>query len=69
MPITLIFRVFGAVLGVFGALNILLLILSTQMQNFLAAFRPVADLSDAVGLFGVGAGIWILGEHKKSSGH
>lgn len=69
MPITMIFRVFGALLGVFGALNVLLLILSGQMQSFLAGFRPVATLSDAVLLFGVGAGIWIVGEHKKASSH
>lgn len=68
MPMTMIFRVFGALLGVFGALNVLLLILSGQMQNFLAAFRPVATLSDAVLLFGVGAGIWVVGDHKKGGG-
>jgi hypothetical protein len=65
----MIFRVFGALLGVFGGLNVLLLILSAQMQSFLSGFRPVATLSDAVLLFGVGAGIWVLGEHKKASSH
>ena len=62
MPLTLILRVFAALLALFGALNILLLILSDQMRSFFPAqFHAVATISDATALFGVGAGTYLLG--------
>lgn len=61
------FRIFAAVMAIFGALNILLLILSEQVKTFFPAeFTAVSHMGEAVALFGVGAGVYILGERKKA---
>ena len=73
MALVLVFRVFAALLAIFGAMNILLLILSEQVQRFFPAqFHAVSNLTQAVALFGVGAGVFLLSEmagKKKSGGH
>ena len=74
MALVMVFRVFAALLAIFGALNILLLILSDQVQRFFPAqFHAISSLPQAVGLFGVGAGIYLLsemaGSKKSHSAH
>lgn len=73
MALVLVFRVFSALLAIFGGLNILLLILSDQVQRFFPAqFHAIANLSQAVALFGVGASVYLLSElagKKKHSAH
>lgn len=64
--LTLGFRIFAAALAIFGALNILLLILSEQVKTFFPAeFTAVSNMGQAIALFGVGAGIYMLGDRKK----
>jgi hypothetical protein len=61
MTLTLVFRVFAALLAIFGALNILLLILSDRIVAFFPVqFHAVNTLTEATALFGVGAGIYLL---------
>lgn len=61
MTLTLVFRVFAALLAIFGALNILLLVLSDRVLAFFPAqFHPISNLTEATALFGVGAGIYLL---------
>jgi ABC-type Na+ efflux pump permease subunit len=63
MALVVLFRVFAALLAIFGAMNILLLVLSEQVQRFFPAqFHAVSSLSQAVALFGVGAGVYLLSE-------
>lgn len=73
MALVVVFRVFAALLAIFGALNILLLILSDRIQSFFPVeFHAIANLTQAVTLFGVGAGVYLLGEmagKKKAGGH
>ncbi len=73
MALVLVFRVFAALLAIFGGINILLLILSDQMQRFFPAqFHAVANLTQAVALFGVGASVYLLSQltdRKKHSAH
>ncbi|WP_425993780.1 hypothetical protein [Caulobacter sp. DWR1-3-2b1] len=70
MTLTLVFRVFAALLAIFGAMNILLLVLSERVRSFFPVeFHPVSNLTEATALFGVGAGIYLLaasGAHKKA---
>lgn len=73
MPLALVFRVFAAILGILGAINVLILVL----QDPIARYSPVelhamGNLTEALILFGVGAGIYLLGlgaSPKKSHGH
>lgn len=61
MTLTLVFRVFAALLAIFGALNILLLILSDRVLRFFPVeFHPISNLTEAIALFGVGAGVYLL---------
>ncbi len=70
MTLTLVFRVFAALLAIFGALNILLLILSDKVLAFLPVeFHPISSLTEATGLFGVGAGIYLLAGHQAKKAH
>jgi hypothetical protein len=65
MTLTLVFRVFAALLAIFGALNILLLVLSERVLSFLPVeFHPISTLTKATALFGVGAGIYLLAGHQ-----
>jgi hypothetical protein len=70
MALVMVFRVFAALLAIFGGLNILLLILSDQVQRFFPAqFHAVSSLTQAVALFGVGAGVYLLSEMAGRKGH
>lgn len=70
MTLTLVFRVFAGLLAIFGAMNIILLILSERVRAFFPVeFHPVSSLTEATALFGVGAGIYLLAasaSHKKA---
>ena len=67
MSLTGVFRVFAAILAIFGALNILLLILSDRVLSFLPVeFHPISTLTEATTLFGVGAGIYLLSGHPSA---
>ncbi len=67
MSLTGVFRVFAAILAIFGALNILLLILSDRVLAFLPVeFHPISTLTEATTLFGVGAGIYLLSGHQSA---
>ncbi len=70
MMLTLVFRVFAALLAIFGALNILLRILSDKVLAFLPVeFHPISTLTEAIALFGVGAGIYLLAGHQAKKAH
>lgn len=65
--LTLGFRIFAAALAIFGALNILLLVLAEPVKAFFpAGFTPISNMGEAIALFGVGAGVYLVGERKKA---
>ncbi len=62
MPLALVFRVFAAILGLLGALNVVILVLADPIARYSPVeMRAMGSLSDALLLFGVGAGIYLLG--------
>ena len=68
--ITLIFRVFAGILGAFGALNIVLVVLGEALARYSPVdLHAAATLSEAVMLFGVGAGIYVLSPGGGKSHH
>jgi hypothetical protein len=70
LPITLIFRVFAAVLALFGMLNFVLLVLHDPIERFSpVGLSATTSLTDAILLFGVGAGVWVLGQGGHKAGH
>lgn len=70
MPLALVFRVFAAILGILGAINIVLLILADPISRYSPVpVQAVGNLTEALVLFGVGAGIYLLGlqfGHRKA---
>ncbi len=61
LSLTLVFRVFAALLGLFGMVNVLLVILAEPIGRFSPVLlAPTISLTDAILLFGVGAGVWAL---------
>ncbi|MFZ5668734.1 MAG: hypothetical protein ACOY4K_04515 [Pseudomonadota bacterium] len=61
MPLALIFRVFAAILGLLGAINIILLVLADAIARYSPVqLQAVGDMTQALMLFGVGAGIFVL---------
>jgi len=61
MPLAFVFRVFAAILGILGAINILLLILAEPIARYSPVpVQPVGSLTESVILFGIGAGIYLL---------
>lgn len=68
--ITLIFRVFAGILGAFGALNIVLVVLGEALAHYSPVdLHAATTLSEAVMLFGVGAGIYVLSPAGGKSHH
>lgn len=62
MPLALVFRVFAAILGLLGALNVVILVLADPIARYSPVeMRAMGSLSEALLLFGVGAGIYLLG--------
>jgi len=62
MPLALVFRVFAAILGLLGAINVLILVLADPIARYSPVeMRAMGSLSEALLLFGVGAGIYLLG--------
>lgn len=62
MTLALLFRVFAAILGILGALNVLILVLADPIARYSPVqVQAVGDLTQALVLFGVGAGIYLLG--------
>jgi hypothetical protein len=67
LSLTLIFRVFAAILGLFGILNFVLLLLADPIARFSPfPVTPTTGLTDAILLFGVGAAVWMLGHRQKA---
>ena len=59
--LSMIFRVFAAILGVLGAINIVLLVLGEALARYSPVeMHAVGTLAEALMLFGVGAGIYVL---------
>ncbi len=59
--LSMVFRVFAAILGVLGAVNVVLLILGEALARYSPVeLHAVGTLSEALTLFGVGAGIYVL---------
>ncbi|WGM39147.1 hypothetical protein [Caulobacter sp. NIBR1757] len=70
MPLTTIFRVFAAILALFGMLNFILLVLADPIGRFSpVALGATTSLTDAILLFGVGAGVWVLGQGTGHKAH
>lgn len=68
--LTLIFRVFAGILGALGALNIVLLILGEALARYSPVeLHAVGTLTEALMLFGVGAGIYVLSPGGGKSHH
>lgn len=68
--LSMIFRVFAGVLGVLGALNIVLLILGEALARYSPVeLRAVGTLTEALMIFGVGAGIYVLSPAGHKSHH
>ncbi len=62
MPLALLFRVFAAILGILGAINVLILVLADPIARFSPVeLHAMGSLTEALILFGVGAGIYLLG--------
>lgn len=62
MPLAFVFRVFAAILGLLGLLNVLILVLADPIARYSPVeVRAMGSLSEALLLFGVGAGIYLLG--------
>lgn len=56
-----LFRLFAAVLGVLGAINIVLLVLGEAIARYSPVqLQAVGSLSEALAIFAVGAGIYVL---------
>lgn len=56
-----VFRVFAAILGVLGAINIVLLVLGDAIARYSPVqLQAVGNLSEALMIFAVGAGIYVL---------
>ncbi len=70
MPLALVFRVFAAVLGILGGINIILLVLADPIARYSPVpVQAVGNLTEALILFGVGAGIYLLSmpaAHRKA---
>ncbi len=61
MKLTPIIQVLSAVLAVFAMLNLLVLLLSENIQHFIPVkLTPVTSYMDAVVAFGIGAGVYCL---------
>ncbi|MDP1632486.1 MAG: hypothetical protein Q8L66_13805 [Caulobacter sp.] len=59
--LTFAFRAFSGILGVLGAFNIVVLVLSGVINTYSSfEIRAVGTLSEALAIFGVGAGIFVL---------
>ena len=70
MLLTTVFRVFAAILALFGIVNFVLLILADPIGRFSpVAVGATTSLTDAILLFGVGAGVWVLGQGGAGKGH
>ena len=70
MPLALVFRVFAAILGILGALNVLILVLADPIARYSPLeVHAVGNLTEALILFGVGAGIYLLGLGAGSQKH
>lgn len=68
--LAMLFRVFAAVLGVLGAINIVLLVLGEALARYSPVeLHAVGTLTEALMLFGVGAGIYVLSPGGGKSGH
>ena len=68
--LTMIFRVFAAILGVLGAINIVLLVLGEALARYSPVeLRAVGTLTEALMIFGVGAGIYVLAPAHTKSHH
>jgi len=62
MPLALVFRVFAAILGILGGVNVILLVLADPIAQYSPVpVHAMASLTEALILFGVGAGIYLLG--------
>lgn len=56
-----VFRVFAGILGALGALNIVLVVLGEALARYSPVeLHAVGTLTEALMLFGVGAGIYVL---------
>jgi hypothetical protein len=61
MSLTFVFRIFAGLLGLFGMVNVLLVVLADPISRFSPVFlTPTISLTDAILLFGVGAGVWAV---------
>lgn len=70
MSLTLVFRVFAAILALFGIANFVLLVLAEPIARFSpVGFTATTSLTDAILLFGVGAGVWVLGHGGHKAHH
>jgi len=59
--LAMVFRVFAAILGVLGAINVVLLVLGEALARYSPVeLHAVGTLTEALMLFGVGAGIYVL---------
>lgn len=68
--LALVFRVFAAILGVLGAINIVLLVLGEALARYSPVeMRAVGTLTEALMIFGVGAGIYLLSPVGGKSHH
>ena len=68
--VTLIFRVFAGILGAFGALNIVLVVLGEALARYSPVqLHAATTLTEALMLFGVGAGIYVLSPAGGKSHH
>lgn len=70
MPLALVFRVFAAILGILGGLNVILLVLAEPIAQYSPVqVHAMANLTEALILFGVGAGIYLLGMGMPGRAH
>lgn len=68
--ITLVFRVFAGILGAFGALNVVLVVLGEALARYSPVeLHAATTLTEAVMLFGVGAGIYVLAPAHAKAHH
>lgn len=68
--LTMIFRVFAAILGVLGAINIVLLVLGEALARYSPVqLQAVGTLTEALAIFAVGAGIYVLSPAHAKSHH
>jgi hypothetical protein len=72
MSLAFVFRVFAAILGLLGAINVVLLVLADPIARYSPVqVQAVGNLTEALIRFGVGAGIYLLGQGAgvKKHGH